>query len=418
MSKELTKLPNTIWILAAGLLCVGAGQSVIFITIPPIARDLGLSEIQIGSIFATSAFFWMLFSPFWGKLSDSIGRKKVVIIGLSGFAVSLILFSFTISLGQAGNLTGLILFALLVAARLLNGMFGSATRPASGGWIADISSIEDRSRAFARLDSGFSMGRILGPALAGILLLISYTAPFYVFSLGALFIISLIIKQKSPPLSKSADDSNKISLFDYRVWPFLIVSTSFGICNAALVQTSSFYFQDVIDPDSANYIALASIGFMLAAVGILNGQLLIADRLQTSPGSLIRLGTIFIFISLLGIAYSTTLVHIYISLFFYGLGGGMLGPGVSSSLSLSVGKENQGSASGFLGMVIPIGHVISPFISMPLYTLNPSYPYLLGSFLMLLTFLFVLTNVRHKWIKDKNYKNDYKTYSEDSSDLP
>ena len=46
MSKSLQKLPNTIWILAAGLLCVGAGQSIVFITIPPIARDLGLNEIN------------------------------------------------------------------------------------------------------------------------------------------------------------------------------------------------------------------------------------------------------------------------------------------------------------------------------------------------------------------------------------
>ncbi len=409
MNKELTKLPNTIWFLAAGLLCVGAGQSVVFITIPPIARDLGLTEIQIGSIFATSAFFWMVFSPFWGSLSDSIGRKKVVIIGLSGFAVSLILFSFTISIGQAGKLTGLMLFALLVAARLLNGMFGSATRPASGGWIADISSIEDRSRAFARLDSGFSMGRILGPALAGVLLLISYTAPFYLFAIGAMFVIFLITKQKSPPLIKSKEDFKKISIFDYRVWPFLVISASFGICNAALVQTSSFYFQDVIDPDSTNYIALASIGFMLSALGILNGQLLIADRLQTSPGSLIRLGVIFIFFSLLGVANSTSLVHIYISLFFYGLGGGMLSPGVSSSLSISVGKENQGSASGFLGMVIPVGHVISPIISMPLYSVSPSYPYLLGSVLMLISFIFILSNNRHKWIRDKNYKDEFES---------
>ena len=50
MNKTLEKLPNTIWILAAGLLCVGAGQSIVFITIPPIARDLGLNEIQIGTI--------------------------------------------------------------------------------------------------------------------------------------------------------------------------------------------------------------------------------------------------------------------------------------------------------------------------------------------------------------------------------
>ena len=105
-------------------------------------------------------------------------------------------------------------------------------------------------------------------------------------------------------------------------------------------------------------------------------------------------------------------------MFFYGLGGGMIGPGISASLSLSVGKENQGSASGFLGMVIPVGHVISPIISMPLYTINPSYPYLLGSFLMLFCFIFVLSNQRHKWIRKKNYRKDYETYTEEPSDLP
>ena len=112
---------------------------------------------------------------------------------------------------------------------------------------------------------------------------------------------------------------------------------------------------------------------------------------------------------MLGVANSTSLVHIYISLFFYGLGGGMLSPGVSSSLSISVGKENQGSASGFLGMVIPVGHVISPIISMPLYSVSPSYPYLLGSVLMLISFIFILSNNRHKWIRDKNYKDEFES---------
>ena len=100
---------------------------------------------------------------------------------------------------------------------------------------------------------------------------------------------------------------------------------------------------------------------------------------------------------------------IYISLFFYGLGGGMLSPGVSSSLSISVGKENQGSASGFLGMVIPVGHVISPIISMPLYSVSPSYPYLLGSVLMFISFIFILSNNRHKWIRDKHYKDEFES---------
>ena len=406
MNKNLEKLPNTIWILAAGLLCVGAGQSIVFITIPPIARDLGLNEIQIGTIFASSALFWMILSPVWGSLSDSVGRKKIVIVGLLGFAVSLILFSLTISLGQKGLLTGSFLFFLLVAARLLNGMFGSATRPSSGGWVADISSIHSRSRAFARLDSGFSMGRILGPAIAGLLLLVSYTAPFFFFAAGAFIVIIFVSFQDSPPRITFKESHNKLSLFDAKVWPFLIVSAGFGISNAALVQTSSFFFQDVITPASENYIALASIGFMLSALGVLNGQLLIADRLQTSPGSLVKLGVILNFLSLLGYAFSNSLVEVYICLFFYGLGGGMLGPGISSSLSLSVGKEYQGAAGGFLGMVIPVGHVISPLVSMPLYMLNPSMPYLLGASLMFFATIFVFTNKRQKWIRDKNYRED------------
>ena len=406
MSKTLEKLPNTIWILAAGLLCVGAGQTIVFITIPPIARDLGLNEIQIGSIFATSAVAWMILSPVWGSLSDSIGRKKIVIVGLLGFAISLVLFSLTISLGQKGLLTGTLLFVLLVSARVLNGIFGSATRPSSGGWVADISSINSRSRAFARLDSGFSMGRILGPALAGLLLLVSYTAPFFFFAAGAFIVIVLVIFQQSPPKISSSKEVKKLSMFDSRVWPFLIVSAAFGICNASLFQTSSFFFQDVITPSSENYIALASVGFMLTGLGVLNGQLLIADRLQTSPGSLIKLGVIFNCLSLLGYAYSSSLVQVYICLFFFGLGNGMLGPGISSSLSLSVGKDYQGVAGGFLGMVIPIGHVASPLISMPLYTLNPVYPYILGSSLMFLCTVFIFTNKRHKWIRDKHYRED------------
>jgi MFS family permease len=412
MSKKLKKLPSGIWILSLGLLCVGAGQSVVFITIPPLVRDLGLTEIQIGSIFASSALAWMFLSPYWGKLSDKIGRKRVVIIGLFGFAVSLILFSLAISLGREGVLHGTILFTILIAARLINGMFGSATRPAAGAWVADITNPEERSRAFARLDSGFSMGRIFGPAVAGFLLLVSYTAPFYLFASMALIVILLITKQKAYKGNSDLTDTNtSIKATSKEVWPFLVVSAAFGICNAALVQTSSFYFQDVITSGAENYIALASVGFMLSALGILTGQLLVADRMQTSPGSLIRLGSLFLCVSLVGIGFSSSLTQVYIALYFYGMGGGMLGPGISSSLSLSVGKDNQGAASGFLGMVIPVGHVISPLLAMPLYMVLPSAPYFLGAIIMLVAMIFIVTNKRHLWVRNKEYKKQFNSAS-------
>ncbi|GIS75117.1 MAG: hypothetical protein CM1200mP12_08360 [Gammaproteobacteria bacterium] len=84
-----------------------------------------------------------------------------------------------------------------------------------------------------------------------------------------------------------------------------------------------------------NPIAYASVGFMLAAFGSIIGQLLIADKLRVSPGSLIRFGTLLIAIALLCISYSKTLNLIYFSFFFFGLGQGTQSTGLGAGISLS-----------------------------------------------------------------------------------
>mgnify|MGYP001361333522 CR=1 FL=1 len=400
----MKKLPSIIWLLSGGLLFVGAGQTVVFITIPPLARDLGLSEIETGSIFAASAIAWMLFSPFWGKLSDRLGRKIIVIIGLIGCAISLILFSSALTLGTSEVLLGWRLLAVLILARMINGVLGSATRPGAGAWVADVTTKDQRSGGFGRLNAGFSAGRIVGPAIAGFLLVISYTLPFYIFSIGLFFISIILLKQPSVHFQKKEEQISDLKMLDNRVWPFLVIGITLGICNAALVQTTSFYFQDVIVPSVQNPITYASIGFMLGAFGSIIGQLLIADKLRVSPGSLIRYGTLVMAIALLSISASNTLKLIYISLFLFGLGQGTQSTGLAAAISLSVGQEHQGKANGFMGMVIPVGHIFSPLIAMPLYMASPHYPYLLGFTIMFFSFIFIQFNTRHKWIRKKGYK--------------
>ena len=401
----MNKIPSIVWLLSGGLFFVGAGQSVVFITIPPLARDLGLSEVETGSIFAFSALAWMLFSPYWGKLSDQLGRKIIVIVGLVGCAISLILFSSALSLGTSGTLLGWKLLVVLIFARMINGILGSATRPGSGAWVADVTNQEQRSGGFGRLNAGFSAGRIAGPAIGGFLLVISYTLPFYIFSIGLLFISLMLLKQPSAKLyKKEKDPVSDLKFLDNRVWPFLIIGISLGICNAALVQTSSFYFLDVIVPSVSNPIAYASLGFMLAAFGSIIGQLLIADKLRVSPGSLIRHGTFLMAVALLCISFSKTLVLIYLSFFLFGLGQGTQSTGLAAALSLSVGKYHQGKANGFMGMVIPVGHIFSPLVAMPLYMVSPQYPYLLGFLVMIFSLLFIQLNKQHKWIRKKAYK--------------
>tara|TARA_B100001167_G_C16767697_1_gene305206 strand:+ start:254 stop:1498 length:1245 start_codon:yes stop_codon:yes gene_type:complete len=401
----MKKLPPIIWLLSGGLFFVGAGQSVVFITIPPLARDLGLTEIQTGTIFASSALAWMMFSPYWGRLSDKIGRKIVVLVGLLGCALSLILFSTALNMGTSNILFGWKLLIVLVFARMINGVLGSATRPSAGAWIADATGPNDRGAGYGRLNAGFSAGRIAGPALAGFLLLISYTLPFYIFSSGLLLVTFVLVRQpEGNKIVKRKKIESTLKLTDNSVWPFLIVAACMGICNAALVQTSSFYFQDVITPNASNPITFASIGFMLMAFGSLIGQLFIADRLRVSPGSLVRYGTLISGIFLLCISQSYSLTLIYISLFLVGLGQGTQSTGLAASISLSVGPEDQGKANGFMGMIMPIGHVISPLVAMPLYMVSPEYPYLLSGFAMLLTLVFIQINTRHRWIRKKGYR--------------
>jgi len=77
-------------ILFVSLMCVGAGQSILYAILPPISRQLGLSEVQVTAIFAVSAAIWVFSSPFWGRRSDLMGRKPVMLLGLLALALKLI----------------------------------------------------------------------------------------------------------------------------------------------------------------------------------------------------------------------------------------------------------------------------------------------------------------------------------------
>ena len=69
--------------LKFGLFTVGLGQSFVFVIVPPLARDLGLSEVQISLVFAFSAIAWALTSASWGRASDKYGRRNIASSWLS-----------------------------------------------------------------------------------------------------------------------------------------------------------------------------------------------------------------------------------------------------------------------------------------------------------------------------------------------
>ena len=375
--------------LKFGLFTVGLGQSFVFVLVPPLARDLGLSEIQTSSIFAISALAWATTSAFWGRTSDKYGRRNIAILGLVGYSISLIALITPLFLAQKNLLNVTLLFPALVLGRLINGLVGSATRPASFAYIADITSKDNRTVKFARLESSFLLGTVAGPLVGGFLFLISNETPFYVFS-GLAFIAAIGIYRKLDSVTKKKNTVkklNKINWYSSTIWPFLAFAAVLSLCQASLLQSIGFYITDLYS-DFDNLPTLISMTFALLSISTIVSQYIFTDAFPMNNFNLLLFGTLLLIFSYFTMAFYQTISVYYLSIIVLGFGFGMTRPALASSLSLAQSPENQGSAAGYLGSVIPIGHMTTPFIAMPIYSINPAYLYYFSSVLCITCLLY------------------------------
>ena len=113
--------------------------------------------IHVGLLTGVYALGQLIFAPVWGRWSDRIGRRPLILIGIAGYVVAQVLFGLATSLW------------LLYAARILGGILSSATLPVSAAYVADLTTDKERGRGMAWLGTAVSLGVVVGPALGGML---------------------------------------------------------------------------------------------------------------------------------------------------------------------------------------------------------------------------------------------------------
>lgn len=113
--------------------------------------------VQIGLLTAVLPLMQLLAAPVWGRWSDAVGRKRLVVTGIGGMALGQVLF------GLAPTLTA------LYGARIVGGLLSAAILPAATAYVADITTPAERGRGMAWLGTAVSLGVIAGPALGGLL---------------------------------------------------------------------------------------------------------------------------------------------------------------------------------------------------------------------------------------------------------
>ena len=379
---------------------VSMGQSVYWQTMPIIGREFNFTEIEINTLVSLSAAMFIVFTPFWGKLSDKIGRKAVLLIGLSGYVLSNIIFLYSASLGLVGFIAGFPLLMILLGARIINSAIGAASRPASGAYVADVTTEEERSSGMGKFGAANNIGTILGPVLVGSLvglnifniqipqfgLLTPLIVMSFLMTIAAIFVY--IFLPNNRPISDQEIKSSDLIIDDKLK---LLISIGVIIFTAfAMVQSvTAFYIQDRFGyslDETAQTTALL-LGTM-ALMAIIT-QLTIVQRYKGGPLNLIRFSVPLFFLSCLFIIFSPNFLFLFMGMAAMGLGMGLASPGYTSAASLNADKDNQGAAVG-LAMVAPgIGFALGPFLSGLLYSsyMNLPFIFILPLFLLLIILL-------------------------------
>ncbi len=388
---------RALWLLFFSLVCTGMGQAVLFVILPPAAREIGLSPFQVSTIFATSATIWVFASPRWGRRSDVVGRRPIILVGLLGFSVSMILLATSIGLGLSGTVSPPLAFALMVASRSIFALFGSGTPPASQAYVADRTEREDRTRGVALIAASFGVGQTLGPAAGAVLATLGLLAPLYfsaVLAIASAAVIWAFLPEPGKPAAVERREARKLRFTDPRVAPFLLIAIAMQAVRATTAITLAFFLQDMLDLTSTQTGERAGIGFMVLAIAGLAAQLGIVQRVRLPPARLIQIGLGFGVVAFGLFAIGSGFASYTTALAFLGLGLGLVRPGNAAGASLAVSPEEQGAVAGLTGAIGVVGNIFGPLLGTTLYELSPRGPYALNLVLMLLALGFSVAHPR------------------------
>ena len=393
-------------ILFSVSLIAAAGNMALQSVLPAIGREFRLSDTLVAGAFAISALMWTVASPFWARLSDRLGRKRVMMIGLGGFILSMSGFGLAATSGLEQWLGAGLAFVLMGVARTIYGVFGSAAPIASQAYVADRTTPEQRTQAMSLLASAQGLGTVIGPALAPffVLPLIGLAGPMYAFALFGLVVLVVVWRKlpsgevvRVPSPSGHRGDAGKGLWKDPRVRGYLLYGLFVTGAQAANISVLGFH---IIDELSATGIAVRDaqpfigIAMLAGAAATLMAQWGLIPLLKLQPADLMRWGAALALVgNLMSIAapgyYGVVVGYAVVS-----MGVGFARPGFTAGSSLSVGPHEQGAIAGLMMSLAGLSFLAPPVIGVALYELAEPAPFIANAVLLAAATALCLLNPR------------------------
>ncbi|MGW8144360.1 MAG: MFS transporter [Anaerolineales bacterium] len=386
----MTNNRRNLVILFFTMVVVMMGFGMVIPILPFFILEFGAGGSAMGLLMASYAIMQLIFSPIWGSISDRIGRKPVLMLGVLGFGLTQLLFGFSTALW------------MLLASRILAGVLSSATLPTAMAYIGDSTSERDRGGGMGIIGAAMGVGMVLGPGIAGWMASFSLSTPFFFaagLSLVSLVLIYLLLPE-SLPLEKRDSSAGKIQGPHLQeLWQALFSPIGLLLFMAFLVSFGMTNFEIIFGLYSAETYGYGpqQVGGLLTFIGIISA---IVQGGLTGPFTR-RWGEVAIIkASLLGSAFgfammvmARSFIVVLLTMGFFVISNAMLRPAVSALISRRA-TIGQGIAMGMNNSFMSLGRSVGPLWAGFAYDINSTYPYWSGSIIMLVGFIVSITRLK------------------------
>ncbi|HZO92386.1 MAG TPA: MFS transporter [Candidatus Baltobacteraceae bacterium] len=314
------------------------GYMIMVPLLPYLAQKFGASGVEVGALLATMAIASTVAAPFWGAISDRVGRKPIVLVSQ---VISLIGY---LALAWAPTLP------MLFVSRGVAGI-GGGNLGVTQSYIADVTKPEYRDRAYAVFGAMFGTGIVLGPVTGGFLVRFGYWVPFVVAAIIEVLNIGLTIRFL--PKTKRKRDEGRFNLAQAAK----VVVSQPGIRSLILRHFLFIFAVTYFFSVFALYVKRAldfgpqEASWLMAGTGVVGGVMLViavgplAKRIGDAAVAQIGLALNAIAYGALGFAHN--LWFFVAVLVVWGIGAACIEPTIAALLSKGSPADKRGATLGF-----------------------------------------------------------------------
>ncbi len=385
-------MDRRMWIIFLIIFVNMLGFGIILPLLPYYVESLGAGPMMIGLVSAAYSLFQLISAPVLGELSDTFGRRPVLLFSIAGTAVSFILLGFAQSL------------PLIFLSRIIDGISGGNISTAQA-YIADITTKENRTQGMGIMMAAFGLGFIIGPAFGGLLSVYGYAVPAYVAG-GVAAIATILTYLFLPETQKDAKRSPSTArrrvfrmrdFYDALTHPnvglYLTISFLTMFAFSLMQGTFALFTEHALKfSATTNGLVFAYIGL----IGILVQLFFLKPILRSvSERKATVISTMMMAIALGLIALSTNLYILIIAVTILALANSVSGPVLAGLISKNTPDTEQGNIAGMNQSVGSMARLFGPIAGTSMYSLiGLRAPYILATAVVFLTSIYGMKKLR------------------------